>query len=145
MAYKNIEINPSQYSLQHTAKQSQFYIGYSSVDPSKTSTRLYDFDIIKQDIINQFNTRKGERVMNPTFGTIIWDLIFEPFTDDVKQALSDDISRVCNSDPRAIPIQIDINEQQYGMLLEITLQYVGTDQTANMKLSFDKQLGLTTQ
>jgi phage baseplate assembly protein W len=145
MAYKNIEINPSQYSLQHTAKQSQFYIGYSSVDPSKSSTRLYDFDIIRQDIINQFNTRKGERVMNPTFGTIIWDLIFEPFTDDVKQALSDDISRVCNSDPRVVPIQIDINEQQYGMLLEITLQYVGTDQTVNMKLSFDKQLGLITQ
>jgi phage baseplate assembly protein W len=145
MAYKNIEINPSQYSSQHTAKKSQFYIGYSSVDPNSVNTRLYDFDIIKQDIINQFNTRKGERVMNPSFGTIIWDLIFEPFTDDVKQALSDDISRICNSDPRAVPIQININEQQYGMLLEITLQYIGTDQTANMKMSFDKKLGLITQ
>lgn len=145
MAYKNIEINPSQYNQQHTAKQSQFYVGYSSVNPDLLGTKLYDFDIIKQDIINQFNTRKGERVMNPNFGTIIWDLIFEPFTDDVKQALSDDISRVCNSDPRAVPIQIDINEQEYGMLLEITMQYVGSDQTSNMKLSFDKKLGLSTQ
>ena len=144
MAYKNIEINPSQYNQQHTVKQSQFYVGYSSVNSDK-GTKLYDFDIIKQDIINQFNTRKGERVMNPNFGTIIWDLIFEPFTDDVKQALSDDISRVCNSDPRAVPIQININEQEYGMLLEITLQYVGTDQTANMRLSFDKKLGLVNQ
>jgi phage baseplate assembly protein W len=83
--------------------------------------------------------------MNPKFGTIIWDLIFEPFTDDVKQALSDDISRVCNSDPRVVPIQININEQEYGMLLEITLQYVGTDQTANMTMSFDKKLGLIAQ
>ena len=145
MAYKNIEINPSKYSNQHTIKQSQFYVGYSSVNPELSSTTLYDFDIIRQDIINQFNIRKGERVMNPNFGTIIWDLIFEPFTDDVKQALSDDISRVCNSDPRAVPIQIDINEQEYGMLLEITLKYVGTDQTANMRLSFDKKLGLVTQ
>lgn len=145
MAYKNIEINSNQFNQQHTAKSSQFYVGYSSVNPELLGTTLYDFDIIKQDIINQFNTRKGERVMNPKFGTIIWDLIFEPFTDDVKQALSDDISRVCNSDPRAVPIQIDINEQEYGMLLEITLQYVGTDQTANMKLTFDKKLGLTTQ
>ena len=145
MTYKNIVINPSQYNQQHTVKQSQFYTGYSSVNPDLLGTTLYDFDIIKQDIINQFNTRKGERVMNPKFGTIIWDLIFEPFTDDVKQALSDDISRICNSDPRAVPIQIDINEQEYGMLLEITLQYVGTDQTANMTMSFDKKLGLTTQ
>lgn len=145
MSYKNIEINSSQSNQQHTAKQSQFYVGYSSVNPNILGTTLYDFDIIKQDIINQFNTRKGERVMNPEFGTIIWDLIFEPFTDDVKQALSDDISRVCNSDPRAVPIQIDINEQEYGMLLEITLKYVNTDQTANMTLSFDKKLGLTAQ
>jgi phage baseplate assembly protein W len=145
MAYKNIEINTNQYNQQHTTKQSQLYVGYSSVNPDLLGTTLYDFDIIKQDIINQFNTRKGERVMNPKFGTIIWDLIFEPFTDDVKQALSDDISRICNSDPRAVPIQININEQEYGMLLEITLQYIGTDQTANMTMSFDKKLGLTTQ
>jgi phage baseplate assembly protein W len=145
MTYKNIEINPNQYNSQHTAKQSQFYVGYSSVDPTALTTKLYDFDIIKQDIINQFNIRKGERVMNPGFGTLVWDLIYEPFTDDVKQALSDDISRICNSDPRVVPIQIDINEQEYGMIIEITLQYVGTDQTTNMKLSFDKQIGLTVQ
>ena len=93
MAYKNIEINPSQNSLQHQTKQNQFYVGYSSVNADALgTTKLYDFDIIKQDIINQFNTRKGERVMNPTFGTIIWDVIFDPFTQDVKQAISDDIS-----------------------------------------------------
>lgn len=145
MSFKNIEINPSQYNSQHTVKQSQFYVGYSTVNPNAITTKLYDFDLIKQDILNQFNTRKGERVMNPEFGTIIWDIIFEPFTTDVKQAIKTDVSRVCNSDPRAVPIQIDINEQEYGMLLEITLQYVGTNQTANMKLTFDKQSGLTAQ
>jgi len=145
MAYKNIEINSTQYSTQHTAKQSQFYVGYSTVNQDSLVTKLYDFDLIKQDILNQFNTRKGERVMNPTFGTIIWDLIFDPFTEDVKQAISDDVSRVCNYDPRAVPIQIKINEQEYGMLLEITLKYVGTDQTSNMRISFDKETGLISQ
>jgi hypothetical protein len=145
MAYKNIEINPSQYSLQHTAKQSQFYVGYSTVNADTLGTKIYDFDLIKQDIINQFNTRKGERVMNPTFGTIIWDVIFDPFTDEIKQAVADDISRVCNSDPRAVPIIINIDEQDYGMLLEVTLKYVGTDQTTAMRLAFDKKLGLIEQ
>lgn len=145
MSYKNIEITQAQYSKQHTNKQSQFYVGYSTVDPSATSTKLYDFDLIKQDILNQFNTRKGERVMLPEFGTVIWNVIFEPFTDEIKQVIKDDVTRICNSDPRAIPIQININEQEYGMLLEVTLQYAGTDQTANMRLDFDKNIGLSVQ
>ena len=129
-----------------TYKQSQFYIGYSSVAAGSTNNiRLYDFDIIKQDLLNQFNTRLGERVMNPTFGTIIWSLIFEPFTDDVKQAIADDINRICNNDPRVIPIQLTTTEQEYGILLEITLQYIGTDQTSSMSLSFDRELGLLSQ
>ena len=145
MSYKNLELNPSQYSQQHKIKQNQFYVGYSSVNNDSGITKLYDFDLIKQDIINHFHTRKGERVMNPTFGTIIWDVIFDPFTDDVKEAIANDVTTICNADPRVVPILLDINEQEYGMLLEITLKAVGTDQTANMKLAFDKKLGLIVQ
>ena len=48
MAYKKIEINPAQNSLQQTTKQSQFYVGYSSVNADAMgTTKLYDFDIIK--------------------------------------------------------------------------------------------------
>ena len=146
MPYKNIQVNPAQYKTAFTNKQSQFYIGYSSVNSdSLGSTVLYDFDLIKQDLLNQFNTKQGERLMNPLFGTIIWSLLYEPFTDDVKQAIADDVTRVCNYDPRIIPIQIDINEQEYGLMLEITLQYKGTDQSSNLKLSFDKEIGLVSQ
>lgn len=141
MPYKNIELNPPQYTNSHTIKKSQFYVGYST---QSITTKIYDFDLVKQDIINHFNTRKGERVMNPTFGTIIWDILFEPFTPEIKLAVSDDISKICNSDPRAVPIQININEQDYGLLLEITLLFVATNQTSNMKLTFDKNSGLTT-
>ena len=57
MAYKNIELNPTQYSLQQTSKQSQFYVGYSTLNEDGSgSSKLYDFDIIRQDIINHFNT-----------------------------------------------------------------------------------------
>lgn len=145
MAYKNITVTPSQYSLQHTAKQSQFYVGFSTAGPDSSTVTLYDFDLIKQDILNQFHTRKGERVMNPTFGTIIWDVLFDPFTAIVKQAIADDVTRICNSDPRVVPIQINITEQEYGMQLEVTLKYTNVDQTENMKLTFDKKNGLSYQ
>ena len=97
MPYKNIELTPAQFSPVFTAQQSHFYKGFSTVAWPKTgTTELYDLELIKQDFLNFFNTKQGERVMQPNFGTIVWSLIFEPFTDSVKQAIADDISRICN-------------------------------------------------
>jgi phage baseplate assembly protein W len=146
MSYKNIEITPGKYLVDQASPRTQVYSGYSSINvDTLNTTRLYDFDLIKQDLINQFNTRQGERLMNPGFGTIIWSLIFEPFTDDVKQAIIDDITRICNSDPRVVPIQMDLNEQEYGILLELTLQTVRTNQVSSMRITFDKNAGLVSQ
>jgi phage baseplate assembly protein W len=49
---------------------------------------MYDFALIKQDLINRLSVRKGERVENPEFGTIIYDVLFEPLTEAVKQAVA---------------------------------------------------------
>ena len=142
MAYKNLVINPVKYSTVQTQKLSQFYKGFSTLDETSRSVKLYDFELIKQDILNQFNTRKGERVMNPTFGTIIWDLLFEPLTSTTKQQLADDINRILTSDPRATPTKINIVDEQYGFLIEITLVLNGTDISENMRLTFDRNVGL---
>ncbi len=142
MAYKNLVITPPQLKNVSKTKTSQFYKGFSTVDESTNNVNLYDFDLIKQDILNQFNTRKGERVMYPNEGTIIWDLIFEPLTSDVRQLIADDIDKIVNSDPRVTPTLINIVEQDYGFLLELTLTYVGTDVSENMILSFDRSSNL---
>lgn len=142
MAYKNIVITPPNLNNVTTKQNSQFYRGFSTVDDTTTNVKLYDHELIKQDILNQFNTRKGERVMNPAFGSVIWDLIYEPLTPNVKQQISADIDRILNSDPRVVPTLVNIVEQDYGFLLEITLSYTGTDVSDSMILSFDKRVGL---
>jgi len=142
MVQKNIIIQPANLKSQTTVKSSQFYKGFSSIDESTTSPRQYDFDVVKQDLLNRLNTRKGERVMNPTFGTIIWDLIYEPLTPEVKTAIANDLNTILTSDPRAIPIQINIVEQDYGFQIELTLQYANTDQTDQIRLVFDRNVGL---
>ena len=142
MAYKNIVITPPNLKNVTTTKTSQFYKGFSTVDDTTNNVKLYDYELIKQDILNQFNIRKGERIMNPNFGSIIWDLIYEPLTPNVKQQISSDIDRILASDPRVIPTQVNIVEQDYGFLLEITLSYKGTDVSDSMILSFDKRVGL---
>lgn len=143
MAYKNIEITPAKGKVQNTVKTAQFYKGFSTLDPNSASVKLFDYELIKQDILNQFNTRKGERVMNPNFGTTIWDLIFEPLTPSVKQRIADDINRVLASDPRVIPTNVSITQSDYGFRIELTLSYVGTDQSDKMQISFDRNAGLS--
>lgn len=142
MPYKNIEINPNNYSIQNTDKSSQYYKGFSTVNPTNYGSKLYDFDLVKQDLLNHFNTRKGSRVMNPTFGTIIWDLLMEPLTDQVQEALTEDIKNICNSDPRVYPLELKINEYEQGYLVEITLAMKNTNQTTVLKLMFDQKVGL---
>jgi phage baseplate assembly protein W len=130
---------------QQAAKTSHFYKGFSTVNEANIGNRLYDFDLIKQDIINHFNTRKGSRLMLPEFGSIIWDLLMEPLTDQIRDLLTADIKTICNFDPRVTPTQIDLTEYSTGYVLELTLLLVGTDVSSNMKLAFDQKIGLRSQ
>lgn len=143
MAYKSLEITPTQYNQGFTEQKSQFYKGFSTVDPTASDVKLYDNALIRQDILNQFNVRQGERVMMPKFGTIIWDLLYDPLTDATKSKIAADVTRIVTSDPRAQCSQIDIVQAEYGLLLEITLIYVNTNQSDTIKLGFDKSIGLT--
>jgi phage baseplate assembly protein W len=145
MPYKTLEITNAAAVYQQAPKISQFYKGFSSTDISNVNSKLYDLDIIRQDLINQFKTRKGERLMNPTFGTIIWDILMEPMTDDIYDLLSQDITKICNSDPRIAPTRINVNEFEGGYLVEISLQLVGTDQSTSLVLNFNQKSGLSVQ
>lgn len=142
MPYKNITLTPNNFYTQSAVQQSQFYKGFSSVYSDSYSNKVYDYDLIKQDLLNQLHTRLGERVMNPEYGTIVWDLIFDPFTDAVKQAIADDITRILNSDPRAVPTNILITEAETGMIIDATLLYIQTNQSEQMMIDFNKETGL---
>lgn len=145
MPYKSVTVTSAHSTYEQAPKTNQFYVGFSSVDIANTNSKLYDLDLIKQDILNEFNTRKGERVMNPTFGSVIWDILMEPLTPAIQDLLSQDIERICKSDPRVTPTQINISEFNSGYLVEITLKLVNSDQSTNLRLTFDQQAGLIVQ
>lgn len=119
------------------------YKGFSTINPDAENFGLFDFDLIKQDLLNHFNIRQGERLMNPQFGTIIWDLLMEPLTERVKELISEDINKIVTSDPRVYPMQIEINEYQQGYLIELTLAMKNTNQSSALRLAFDQKLGLS--
>ena len=112
------------------------YRGFSTVDRYK-KFRVTDMDLIRQDLINHFSIRKGEKLMQPNFGTIIWSLLFEPMTDAVHQAIVEDVTQIVSYDPRTNLQNITITEFQNGIQLAIDLLYVPTNQTTTLSLQFD--------
>lgn len=115
------------------------YVGYSTIDQNKSVT-LTDADLIKRDLINHFYIRKGEKLMNPDFGTIIWDSIFEPYTEQLRAAIVDDVTRIARYDPRLRVDQILVDQFEHGILIELRLEYVDTNELETLKLIFDRRI-----
>ena len=77
------------------------YRGYSSYEYEKKRTfKVNDIELVKLDLLNHIFTRRGERVMMPTFGTRIPDLAFEPLDDITLDILRNDLLEVFKFDPR---------------------------------------------
>lgn len=114
------------------------YKGFSTVGRTK-HFRTTDFDLVKQDIANHFNIRKGEKPMNPDFGTIIWDMIFEPLNDDTKATIMSDVKKIIAYDPRVAAQNVIVTEYDRGIQLEIDLVYIQTNQVERLQLQFDQQ------
>jgi phage baseplate assembly protein W len=112
------------------------YKGFSTVGRTK-KYRLTDQDLIKQDLINHFYIRKGEKLMNPNFGTIIWNVLFEPMTDDLKAVIIADIKQVASYDPRLSIDNVVVTEFEQGIQVELQLRYVESNQINVMNLRFD--------
>ena len=94
--------------------------GFSS-RADKQNFKLYDFEVAKQGLINRLSVRKGERVENPEFGTIIYDAIFEPFTEALKEAIVDDVTANLNADPRISTQEILVTEADKGIAIQATI------------------------
>ena len=114
------------------------YRGFSTVGRNK-KYRLTDFELIKQDLINHFYIRKGEKLMNPDFGTIIWNVIHEPLTEDLKSVIVTDINDIASNDPRLSIENVIVTEYSQGIQIELQLRYVQTNQSDLLNLQFDNQ------
>lgn len=113
------------------------YRGFSTYNRSK-KFRVVDFALVKQDLINHFNIRKGEKLMQPSFGTIIWSMLFEPMTDALRQAVIEDVKSIVNYDPRVQVINVNLTEKEHGLQVEIDLRYAPTDESETLVMNFDR-------
>jgi len=113
------------------------YKGFSSKEITR-NYKLYDIDLVKQDLINHFYIRKGEKLENPEFGTVIWDMIFEPFTEDVKNIIAKDVEDIVNYDPRIIVNEIQVDSTEQGIRIQADITYIPFNINERMTFDFDK-------
>lgn len=138
----NIYTNITLPAERPSAVSTQMYRGFSTVNPYSEDFVLYDYDLIKQDIINHFHVRQGERLMNPRFGTIIWDLLFEPLTEQVKDLIVRNVNEIINFDPRIKASDVVVTGYDTGIQIQCTLTYLVYNMSERMQLKFDQANGL---
>ena len=119
------------------SNKSVTFKGFSS-RADKQNFKVYDFECAKQDLINRLSVRKGERVENPEFGTIIYDVLFEPFSDALKEQITEDITENLNADPRIATEEILVSEADKGIAIQATIKYVPLNIVEKLRFAFDE-------
>jgi phage baseplate assembly protein W len=115
------------------------YRGFSSVANTGIDTRLFDVELVKQDLLNHFNTRVDDRVGRPSFGSIIHDLLFDLFDSRTEGLVIADAQRIFSEDPRVVPLEVnvEIDPEQNQIILTATLQMVEFDMNTNFHAVFE--------
>ena len=113
------------------------YKGFSS-NETKNNFKLYDIELVKRDLMNHFYIRKGEKLENPNFGTIIWDMLFENFTSEVRRLITEDVEQIINYDPRIQVTTLTIDSTDMGIRIEAEIVYLPFNVSERMTFDFDK-------
>ena len=113
------------------------YRGFSTIDQYK-KFRLTDLELIKRDLLNHFSIRKGEKLMNPNFGSLIWNILFEPLTADVKALIVEDIRRVVSYDPRVRIDNVLVDQFDYGLQIQLELTFLPDNLSDVLSLQFNR-------
>tara|TARA_R110000868_G_scaffold64543_3_gene193916 strand:- start:11848 stop:12273 length:426 start_codon:yes stop_codon:yes gene_type:complete len=136
-------LNRYKYQTQHehgmASTYNRLFYGYSTVETNVKNQQFVDLELVKRDLLNAFYTRPGERVMMPTWGCGIWNLLYEPFDDLTRQSVVDEVQKVINGEPRVQANSIAVNAFDQGIQIQIDLFYVPFNVVETFSLNFDRR------
>jgi len=114
------------------------FVGFNTINQYKKFT-LTDFELIKRDLLNAFNIRQGQLPGRPGYGTVLWDYVFEPQTTQTQNSINTEVQRVAGGDPRIFISDVQSYPQENGILIEIQLTVVPTQNAEILGIFFDQQ------
>lgn len=94
-------------------------------------------DVVKYDLMNELNTRKGSYLSKPLYGSIIQDMIFEQMIDTNKQEIEDDIRSIFDRDGRTVIKSITITDDLYTLIIVINFYYKNNYNVDTLSLNYD--------
>lgn len=120
-----------------------FFKGFSTIG-LQNRWKLEDTELVKRDIMNHFQTRRGERINNPEFGSRIWEYTFEAMTDELREAILADVQNIIDSDPRVVAKDITIQQFRQGFQIEMDLYFVNQNVSESMFIQFNNEARIMT-
>jgi phage baseplate assembly protein W len=117
----------------------RFFTGFSTSDNTTRQRVYHDLDLCRKDLMNHFHTRRGERVMRPTWGCGLWDYVMEPLTPSTRELIKEEARGVINADSRCDLISIDVEERQHGFIVHITFNFVPESVVDTFTVEFDRR------
>lgn len=117
------------------------YRGFSTAEQELSRGRSFstvDVQTVKRDLMNHIYTIPGERVMQPSFGTRIPLMAFEPLDERSIQIIKDDLTMVFEYDPRVRLIDIAVLPlpDNNAIVALVDIEYVQLDVKETLKLDF---------
>ena len=110
--------------------------GFSTVDKVRAPYTLTDADLVKRDLLNHFYTRIGERIMRPTFGSVIWDYLMEPEDPETQEIIKEDIERIVKTDPRVQLEDVNLTILDHTIQAEVKIKYLLLNSTDTLFLEY---------
>ena len=114
------------------------YVGFNTINQYKKFT-LTDFELIKRDLLNAFNIRPGQLPGRPSYGSTVWNYVFEPQTQQTQQEVINEIQRVAGGDPRIFVSDLQCYPQENGLLIELQIQVIPSKNAERLSIFFDQQ------
>ena len=114
--------------------------GFSTVDRIRAPYTLEGRDLVKRDLYNTFYTKKGERVMRPNYGSIIWDLLMNPEDTATEKEIREDVLRIIDADPRVEHLKTTLITMDHTIRLEIDLKYVLLNDSDTLYLEYTREI-----
>lgn len=113
--------------------------GFSTVGKVKAPFTLTDVELVKRDLLNEFYTRKGERLMRPEFGSIVWELLMNPEDSFTIDEIREDVERIIAKDQRVELVDISIFTLDHSIRIEVELNYVILNSRDTLFLEFSTE------
>ena len=127
------------------------YIGFSTINQNMTANlpptsalaagkkfRVVDEQCVIQDMLNALHIRQGQKPGMPSYGTTLWDFMFEPNTVDLHVKIAEEVARVIKLDNRIILNTVDVYAGENIVNVAVELAIAPFNKSTQLNMIFDQ-------